>query len=64
MSVKIEVFEVDAVPHEVKSIDYKLFKLQENLLKIKIRSDFENNKDNYYLLTLIQYMSDSLALGK
>jgi hypothetical protein len=67
-NVKKEVFEVDMMPDEIKSINYKLFKLEENLKKIKNQhlaeeADGESKykKEEHYILTLLQYVSDSIS---
>jgi hypothetical protein len=39
-----------------------LTKLEESLRRIKYTKDFDKNKDSYYILTLMQYINDSLLL--
>jgi len=57
------VYDAEIVPNANKAINYKLWKLEEHLLKIKSGKEFENSKDIHYLLPLCQYVSDSLTLG-
>lgn len=58
VTVKKEVYETDY--DRIKGVNFKLSKLEENLIRIKSRPDFDSNKDNYYLLTLFQYVQDAL----
>jgi hypothetical protein len=59
LTVKSEVY--DHEYNQNKSIDFKLSKLEENLRKIKNRPDFDSNKDSFYLLSILQYIQDSIC---
>lgn len=64
--VKKEVFEVDEISDEIKCINYKLYKLEESLIKIKNQNNEEEagdkrkyKKETHYIHILLQYVSDS-----
>jgi len=65
--VKKEVFEVDEISDEIKCINYKLYKLEESLIKIKNQNNEEEEagdkrkykKETHYIHILLQYVSDS-----
>ncbi len=61
MKVKLEVYQSE-IENKFEVVNYKLKKLQENLLKIKSNSNFEKNKESYYVHTLIQTISDILII--
>lgn len=59
--VKHDVYEADLITNENKQINYKLWKLEDNLLKMKHKKNFEKERDCHYILTLLQYISDTLS---
>jgi len=59
--VKLEVYQSE-IENKFEAVNYKLNKLRENLLKIKLNPNFEKNKESYYIHTLIQTIYESLKI--
>lgn len=61
--VKKEVYEAESISNENKAINYKLWKLEENLIKLKNQKsvDQEKDRENYYIVSILQYISDALS---
>ena len=55
-----EVYESEFNLNEYNSINYKLKKLVENLIKIKNNNELD--KDSHYINSIIEYISDALSI--